>query len=209
MLCSSHDERFDRQLRFILEIDRLKGIARRSDVLGGARKENSAEHSWHVAMMALLLAEYADEPIDRARVVRLLLVHDLVEIDAGDTYIHDAAGNLSKPAREQAAADRLFALLPPDQGVELRGLWEEYEAGQTAEARFAGSLDRLMPLLHNMATAGRSWREHGVTAEQVRARVLPSLQMGCRRLWHYAEDAVATAERCGFTAPDHPAPADG
>lgn len=201
MLCASHDRRLDQQLRFILEIDRLKGVGRQSYVLGGARKENSAEHSWHVAMMVLVLAEYADEPVDRARVVQLLLVHDLVEIDAGDTYIYDAPGNVSKAAREQAAADRLFALLPADQAAQFRGLWEEYEAGATAESRFAGSLDRLMPLLHNLATAGRSWHEHGVTADQVRERNLPHIEMGCRRFWRYAEEVVATAESSGFMAP--------
>ncbi len=204
MLIPSHDDRLDRQLRFILELDRLKGVGRQSYVLGGVRKENSAEHSWHVALMVLVLAEYADAPLDRFRVVQMLLVHDIVEIEAGDTYIYDESGNQSKAEREQAAATRLFGLLPPDQSAQFRVLWEEYETGETAEARFAGSLDRLMPLLHNVATAGRSWREHGVTAEQVRARIQPSIQMGCRRLWEYAAAAVTEADRRGYLcrAPD-------
>lgn len=198
MLIPSHDDRLDRQLRFILELDRLKGVGRQSYVLGGARKENSAEHSWHVALMVLVLAEYADAPLDRFRVVEMLLVHDIVEIEAGDTYIYDESGNQSKAEREQAAATRLFGLLPPDQAAQFRVLWEEYEAGETTEARFAGSLDRLMPLLHNVATAGRSWREHGVTAEQVRARIQPSIQMGCRRFWEYADAVVTEADRRGY-----------
>lgn len=198
MLIPSHDDRLDRQLRFILELDRLKGVGRQSYVLGGVRKENSAEHSWHVALMVLVLAEYADASLDRFRVVEMLLVHDIVEIEAGDTYIYDESGNESKAAREQAAATRLFGLLPPDQAAQFRVLWEEYEAGETAEARFAGSLDRLMPLLHNVATAGRSWREHGVTADQVRARIQPSIQMGCRRFWEYADAVVTEADRRGY-----------
>lgn len=207
MLVPSHDARLDRQLRFILEADRLKGIGRQSYVLGGARKENSAEHSWHVALMVLVLAEHADQPLDRCRAVRLLLLHDMVEIEAGDTYIYDELGNQSKAAREGAAATRLFGLLPSDQAAEFRALWEEYEAGATPEARFAGSLDRLMPLLHNVATAGRSWREHGVTAEQVRTRNHPCIQMGCRRLWEYADAVVNEAERQGYLCPaGQPAP---
>jgi len=201
MLHSSHDDRLDRQLRFVLELDRLKGIGRQSYVLGGARKENSAEHSWHVAVMVLVLAEYADEPVDRFRVVQLLLVHDMVEIDAGDTYIYDDQGHQDKAEREQAAAKRLFGLLPPDQAAVFEALWREYEAGETPEARFAGSLDRLMPLLHNLTTEGRSWREHGVRADQVRARNQPQIQMGCRRFWSYADEALRTAERLGHVLP--------
>jgi len=206
MLVPSLDERLDRQLRFILEADRLKGVGRQSYVLGGARKENSAEHSWHVALMVLVLAEHADAPVDRFRVVQMLLVHDIVEIEAGDTYIYDAQGNQSKAQREQAAAERLFGLLPADQAAAFRALWQEFEAGETAEARFANSLDRLMPLLHNVATAGRSWREHGVTAAQVRGRNLPDTRMGCRRLGQYADAALDEAERRGFLCPSRSSP---
>ncbi len=168
-------DRLARQVAFLLEVDRLKGIGRQSYVLGGERKENSAEHSWHVALMALVLAEYAPPEVDLARVVRMLLVHDLVEIDAGDAYFYDAAANEAKPDREQAAAERIFGLLPSDQAADLRAAWEEFEIGETSEARFAKGMDRLMPLLHNHHTQGRSWREHGIRRGQVENRLLPDL----------------------------------
>ena len=201
MIVPSHDERLDRQLRFVFELDRLKGVGRQSYVLGGARKENSAEHSWHVALMVMVLAEYADAALDRFRIVQLLLVHDVVEIEAGDTYIYDEKAHASQAGREQDAARRLFGLLPPDQAAEFQALWDEYDQGQTPEARFAGCLDRLMPLLHNVATAGRSWREHGVTAAQVRARLHSAVEGGSRRLWAYADQAITAAEKQGYLAP--------
>src|SRR5215510_10938725 len=126
-------ERFDRQIEFILEVDKLKNIVRRTYLLNVDRAENTAEHSWHLAIMAVLLAEHANEPVDVARVVKMVLIHDIVEIDAGDTYFYDAAAALDKSEREQAAADRLFGILPPDQGQELRELWEEFEANETAD----------------------------------------------------------------------------
>lgn len=168
-------DRLARQIAFLLEVDRLKGIGRQSYVLGGARKENSAEHSWHVALMAVVLAEHAPAEVDLARVVRMLLVHDLVEIDAGDAYFYDATANQVRPEREKVAAERIFGLLPPDQADDLRTAWEEFEAGGTAEARFAKGMDRLMPLLHNHYTRGRSWVEHGIRREQVENRLLPDL----------------------------------
>lgn len=165
--------RLERQVRFLLEADALKHVERRSWLVDGSRRENSAEHSWHVALLALVLSEHAEEPVDALRVVQMMILHDLVEIDAGDTFRYDDAGAKDKAEREARAADRLFALLPPDQGRTLRALWEEFEAGESPEARFAAAVDRLMPLLQGHATEGRTWREHGVTADRVRQRNAP------------------------------------
>jgi len=159
------------QLRFLLEVDALKGVLRRTYVADGSRLENSAEHSWHAALFALVLAEHAAEPVDAGRVLAMLLVHDLVEVDAGDTFVYDGAARATQPAREQAAADRIFGLLPDGQGGSLRALWEEFEAGATADARFAAAMDNLAPLLLNFVNHGRTWREHGVTADRVRSRM--------------------------------------
>ena len=167
------NERLARQLQFILEIDKLKGVLRRSLLLDSHRRENSAEHSWHLAMMALALAEHANEPIDPLHTLKLVLVHDIVEIDAGDTYAYDPDGHAGKGEREGRAARRIFGLLPADQAKELRALWEEYEGQQTPESRFALALDRLMPLLHNYHTGGITWRENRVTSEQVVERMKP------------------------------------
>jgi putative hydrolase of HD superfamily len=199
------DERLEQQIRFILEIDALKGVLRRSYLLAGDRPENSAEHSWHVAVMAVLLAEHANERVDTSRVVRMLLVHDLVEVDAGDTYVYDSAGVEAKAEREARAATRLFGMLPEDQGRELRALWDEFEEGRTADARFATALDRLMPVLHNVHTAGRSWREHGITADRVIARNA-AISRGSRKLWEYARALIDGAVAAGDLAPSTPEP---
>ena len=160
----------EKQIGFIVEIDRLKTVMRQNYLVDGSRRENTAEHSWHVAMMAMVLSEHAAAAIDTARVVELLLVHDLVEIDAGDTFAYDSVGHESKIAREQAAADRIFGLLPDVQATRLRALWDEYEASESAEARFALAVDRLMPMLHNALSEGRAWQANGVIASQVRRR---------------------------------------
>jgi len=194
------DDRLQRQIRFILEIDALKGVLRRTYLPGADRPENSAEHSWHVAVMAVLLAEHANEPVDVARVVRMLLIHDVVEVDAGDTYVYDTAGAEAKAEREVRAADRVFGLLPEDQGRELRALWEEFEEGRTAEARFAAALDRLMPVLHNVHTGGRSWQEHGITADRVIARN-SRMSEGSEALWEYARSLIEAAVAKGHLAP--------
>ncbi|MYC95438.1 MAG: HD domain-containing protein [Caldilineaceae bacterium SB0661_bin_32] len=167
------NERLARQLQFILEIDKLKEVLRRSLLLDSRRRENSAEHSWHLAVMALVLAEHANEPIDPLHTLKLVLVHDIVEIDAGDTYAYDPDGHAGKVERERRAAQRIFGLLPADQAKELSGLWEEYEGQQTPESRFALALDRLMPLLHNYHSGGVTWRENRVTVEQVVERMKP------------------------------------
>jgi putative hydrolases of HD superfamily len=193
------NERFERQIRFVLEIDRLKTIVRRTYLLHADRAENTAEHSWHLAMMAILLSEYANDPVDVSRVVKMVLIHDIVEIEAGDTYFYDAAAELDKAVRERAAADRLFGILPPDQGEDLRQLWEEFEAADTPEARFALALDRFMPQLHNYHTQGRSWVEHGITADRVLERNA-SMAEGSSKLWECARALVDDAVAKGFLA---------
>ncbi len=164
-------DRLERQMRFILEVDRLKDVARRTRVVQSRRLENSAEHTWHIVLMAVLLAEHADHAgLDLMRVVRMLLIHDIVEIDAGDTFGYDAAAHADKHARERRAADRLFGLLPPDQAASYRALWNEFEAEATPEAKFALALDRLQAVMLNCALQGGSWTEHGVKLDQILAR---------------------------------------
>ena len=167
------EQRLQQQMAFLVEIDRLKQVLRRTRLVGGERLENSAEHSWHIAMIALVLAEYANEPIDVGRVIKLLLVHDIVEIDAGDTFAYDMNGYLDKAEREQAAADRIFGLLPPDQCQELRALWDEFESQASADARFANLCDRLMPSLQNYYNGGGTWREANVDRAMVDHRLEP------------------------------------
>ena len=190
-------ERLERQIAFILEIDKLKSILRRSYLLNEPRRENSAEHSWHLSAMALVLAEHANAEIDQLRVLKMLLVHDIVEIDSGDTYIYDAAGNDTKAEREEAAARRIFGLLPPDQNAEITALWQEFEARESPEAKFAAALDRLMPLLHNFHTEGRSWREHGIAEAQVLS-LNRHMADGSQALWEYAEALIRRAAAEGF-----------
>jgi putative hydrolase of HD superfamily len=175
-------ERLRQQLDFIVEIDRLKTILRQTVLTDGSRRENTAEHSWHLAVMALLLSEYAEGEIDLLRAVKMVLVHDIVEIDAGDTFCYDAEANTDKAQREARAADRLFGLLPADQKGELRQLWDEFEARESMEARFANALDRMQPILQNLATGGHSWRVHGIRKEQVIERNHPIAE-GSEVLW--------------------------
>jgi putative hydrolase of HD superfamily len=190
-------DRFAKQIRFILEIDKLKTVARRTYLLNTDRHENTAEHSWHLAIMAVLLAEYANEPVNVARVIKMVLIHDIVEIDAGDTYYYDSIAALDKAEREHRAADRLFGLLPADQGTELRQLWEEFEECQTSDARFAAALDRFMPQLHNYHTHGKSWSEHGVTADRVLERNA-CMAEGSQKLWECAQSLLNDAVAKGF-----------
>lgn len=198
--------RLTAQLAFVIEIDRLKGVLRRTTLCDGSRHENSAEHSWHLATIAAVFAEYAGAGVDVARVVRMVLVHDLVEIDAGDTFAYDASADLTRATREQLAADRLFGLLPPDQGAEMRALWEEFEAGVTEEARFATALDRLQPLLNNDRADGGSWRAHGITRAQVIARMRP-IERAIPALWPAVVEIVDRNCACGHIRGDGEAPA--
>ena len=164
------DNRLQQQMEFILEVDKIKNIGRQTYLSDGQRKENDAEHSWHLALMAFLLKEHATEDIDVLKVMTMVLIHDIVEIDAGDTYAYDVEGNKTKEAREKAAAKRIFGLLPEDQGVYLKELWEEFEAYETSEAKYAHALDHFQPIMLNDASNGRSWREHEVKKSQVMHR---------------------------------------
>lgn len=189
--------RLHTQIGFLLEIDKLKQIFRQTYLLDETRKENDAEHSWHFAMYAVLLAEYANEKVDLLKVVKMALIHDLVEIDAVDTFLYDEVGNADKAEREEKAAERIFGLLPPDVGEELHALWVEFEAKETAEAKFAGAIDRLQPFLHNIHTDGRAWGEHGISAKQIRERN-GVIENGSEDLWAYAvsllDEAVAKGQ---------------
>ncbi|HUH13381.1 MAG TPA: HD domain-containing protein [Longimicrobiales bacterium] len=175
-------ERVARQLRFALEVDALKGVLRQTLLTDASRRENSAEHSWHLALLAVLLAEHAPEEVSVRRVVRMVLVHDIVEIDAGDAFCYDPAAVDGKEVRERRAAERIFGLLPADQAAELKALWQEFEAGESPDARFANALDRMQPLLHNFATEGGTWRANGVAHAQVLERMRP-IERGAPALW--------------------------
>ena len=167
---SELNERLQKQLRFMLELDKMKNLYRQTYVLHEDRKENDAEHSWHLAIMTFLLAEYSNLPVDTAHVMKMVLLHDVVEIDAGDTYCYDAEGNQSKAERELKAAERIFGLLPDDQRDEFRALWDEFEANSTPDAKFANLLDHLQPLMLNYTKGGISWKEHGIFKDQVEKR---------------------------------------
>ena len=190
-------QRLAQQLQFILEVDRLKDILRRNMVTAGDRFENDAEHSWHLALMATVLAEYANADIDVNRVIRMLLVHDIVEIDAGDAFVYDEAAREGKAARERAAADRIFALLPSDQCSEFRALWDEFEGHASPEARFAAAIDRLQPLLLNHATRGASWSRHSITADRV-LHLNATIDHGSSSLWEHAQRMIDDAIEQGY-----------
>ena len=162
--------RLEKQLQFILEIDKVKKIIRQTPLSDASRKENDAEHSWHIALMAYLLQEYVEEPVEVSKVMLMVLIHDLVEIDAGDTYAYDEEGAKTKDARERKAADHIFGMLPENQGMYLKALWEEFEAYETAEAKYAHLLDNFQPLLLNDAAGGISWTEHQVKKSQIYKR---------------------------------------
>jgi len=192
------DDRLGRQTQFIVEIDKLKQVLRRTITINEDRNENSAEHSWHVSVMAVLLCEYAgDAGLDLLRTVKMLLVHDLVEIDAGDTYCYDEEAGKDKQDREAQAARRIFAMLPADQKADISSLWDEFEAGLTPEARFANALDRLQALLLNFNTGGRTWAKHAVTSEQVLKRAGP-IGKSSPQLWEYARSLIKEAVARGM-----------
>jgi putative hydrolase of HD superfamily len=174
--------RLARQIAFLVEADKLKQIVRRTPLVDASRLENSAEHSWHMILSAMVAAEYMPEPFDLSRAIELITVHDLVEIDAGDTFAYDLTGYETKIERERAAADRVFGLLPDDQATRLRALWEEFEGQVTREARFANAIDRLQPLLQNAYSGGGSWSAHDVTREQVLRRMAP-IETALPALW--------------------------
>lgn len=187
----------EKLVEFLREVDQLKSVERRSLLMDSSRHENSAEHSWHVALMAMVLAPYANEPIDTDHVVRMLLIHDLVEIYAGDTFAYDRAGRKEAAVRERAAAQRLFGLLPAPAQSQMWALWQEFESLSTPESRFAKALDRFMPVLHNYFTQGATWREHNVTLAQV-LDLNQIIDQGSTRLWTYVQALLADAAQRGY-----------
>lgn len=202
----ANTDRLEQQVAFLMEIDRLKTVLRQTPITDSSRPENTAEHSWHLAMFALVFAEYATEPVDIARVVMMLLVHDLVEIDAGDVFVYatnDAAVAAQQDTDEQVAADRIFALLPPDQGAELRALWDEFESKATPESRFAKTIDRLQPILLNRESGGGSWSLHSVTADMTSNLIRRTMQRDSV-LTDYALALVDQAVLDGLLLPPKP-----
>lgn len=182
-------ERLQQQMNFLIEADKLKQITRQTYLADGSRKENDAEHSWHLALMCVLLSEYSKEPIDVLKTMTMVLIHDMIEIDAGDTYAYDFAANKTKKMREEAAAERIYQLLPKDQAAYLRSLWDEFEEGVTSEAKFAATLDKIQPLLLNDQSEGKSWKEHGVVLDQVLQRN-QTTPLGSETLWNYAKGLI-------------------
>ena len=182
-------ERLKQQLQFLLELDKQKEIGRQTYLADGSRKEGDAEHAWHMAIMAFLLADYANEKIDVLKTIKMILMHDVVEIDAGDSYAYYPEGNKTKKLREEKAADRIYGMLPEDQRNECRALWEEFEAMETPEAKFANTLDKVQPMLLNDASKGKSWREHGIKKEQVLNRNARTKE-GSETLWEYVRQLI-------------------
>lgn len=183
------DERLKQQLEFVLEIDKEKNIFRQTHLSGHGRNENDAEHAWHMAIMAYLLKEYSNEPVDIGKVMLMCLIHDIVEIDAGDTYAYDAENLKTQKAREDAAKERIFSILPEEQKDELIKLFDEFEEFKTAESKFAHAMDNLQPLILNNSNGGGDWREHGVTAEQVYGRQSKT-KLGSERLYEVIDRII-------------------
>lgn len=181
------ESRMEKQFAFLKEIDGLKKIGRQTYLKDASRKENDAEHSWHLAVMALFMSEYANEPVDVLRVISMVLIHDIVELDAGDTYAYDEAGNATKREREVAAAERIFHILPEDQAQYVYELWEEFEAAESSEAKFAHTLDNIQPMMLNDATGGKAWREHRVKLSQIMKRQVTTAK-GSQAMWEYARE---------------------
>lgn len=183
------DDRLKKQLEFVLEIDKEKNIFRQTHISGHGRNENDAEHAWHMAIMAYLLREYSNEPIDITRVMLMCLVHDVVEIDAGDTYAYDTEGKKTQKAREEAAKERLYSMLPDDHKEELMAIFEEFEAWETPEAKFARAMDNLQPLLLNNSNGGGDWRSHEVSADQVYGRQIGT-KAGSEKLYEVTDNII-------------------
>ncbi len=181
------EKRLEQQIAFCREIDKEKFVGRQTWLTGAVRKENDAEHAWHMAVMTVLLSEYANEEIDVLRTMTMLLIHDLVEIYAGDTYAYDEEGKKTQKSRELAAADRLFQMLPEDQGKKFREIWEEFEAENTPESRFARTMDNLQPMMLNAATDGKSWADRGIRLSQILGRNKNTAK-GSEVLWEYAKE---------------------
>ena len=194
-------ERFERQVRFILELDKEKNIERQTRLTGHGRRENDAEHAWHLAAMTWLLSEYANEKFDVAKTMLMVLLHDVVEIDAGDSYAYDLQAQKTAHERELAAAERLYHILPEDQGTYLENLWKEFEAGETAEARFAHVMDNFQPMLLNHSNGGEDWKEHGIAKPQVEKRNLHTAE-GSAWIWDYMKSIIDRNVEKGSLKPE-------
>ncbi len=201
MAPTSPAARLAQQIEFIVECDKLKDIFRQTQLTKSRRAENDAEHSWHLCLCAITLAEHANFPnLDLLRVLKMVILHDLVEIDAGDTFAYDTAGMADQHEREALAADRIFGLLSPEQAREFRAIWDEFEAKQTPESKFANAVDRFQPMLLNCRTQGGAWQKHGITHDRVTARNR-HIADGSRELWRYAERMLKDAVASGQLAP--------
>ena len=199
-LIPGQSSRFKKQIEFILEVDKLKHVLRQTILMDRSRRENSAEHSWHISLLVFILADYSkDTDIDLFHVMKMLVIHDLVEIDAGDTYCYDDKGRKDQYQREEIAADRIFGLLPADQAAEFRALWDEFEKRETAESRFANALDRVQPFLHNYFTDGQTWQANNITRHQVHQRMRP-VKDGAPELWDYVNTLIDDAVKKGILA---------
>ncbi len=198
-------DRLKRQIAFIVEVDKLKSIFRQSLITDATRFENDAEHSWHLALMAFLLAEHTDEKVDLLRVMKMVLMHDIVEIDAGDTYCYDEKARQDKREREEKCAERIFSMLPEEQAREMFELWEEFELMETPEARYAAVLDRLQPLLLNYTAQGISWKNHGISVEQVLERN-QIVQGSSEKLWRFVKELLDDAVARGYLIQDNQNP---
>ncbi|MFA8385519.1 MAG: HD family hydrolase [Pelagibaca sp.] len=183
--------RLDQQMAFLTEVDRLKSVLRATTLCDGSRMENSAEHSWHIALYALVLAEHAETPLDTAKVIKMLLLHDLVEIDAGDAPVFGTHDAEALAVQEQAAADRIFGLLPEDQAQSFRDIWDEFEANESPEAQFAKSIDRMQPPVQNLASGGGSWIDYNVTQDMFETRIGPKINSGAPKIWAWLQPKVA------------------
>lgn len=190
------DERIEKQLVFALEIDKVKNVFRQTHLSGNGRNENDAEHSWHMALMAYLFKEYANEKVDIAKVMLMCLIHDIVEIDAGDTYAYDVEAMQTQKAREDAAKERIFSILPDDQKVKLISLFDEFEAYETLESKFAHAMDNLQPLILNNSNSGGDWKEHGVTSEEIYKRHIKT-RLGSEKLFAISDDIIQKNIRNG------------
>lgn len=194
------DEKLKNQIKFVMVIDEMKNIFRRNLIIDGSRRENDAEHSWHLAMLAMILEEYSAEKIDLERVLKIALVHDLIEVYAGDTFAYDEKGNEDKHEREVKAADKLFGMLDGTQGGEIRALWDEFEAMETAESRYANAIDRIQPLILNYMTNGHTWKQGNVHSTQIYKR-MDIIRTATPELWHIVEGIINTSIEIGILKP--------
>ena len=194
------DEKLQKQIKFAMVIDEMKNIFRRNLIIDGSRRENDAEHSWHLAMLAMLFEKYSAEKIDLERVIKIALVHDLIEVYAGDTFAYDVKGNEDKLDRELKAADKLFGILDPEQGAEIRALWDEFEAKETPESKYANAIDRIQPLINNYMTNGHTWKEGDVHAPQIYKR-MDIIRTATPELWPIVEGIINTSIKIGILKP--------